>query len=127
MSRSMMRIFVKDSQEALELYEHAFNASPACVHQNQDGTLNHAELDCFGQTITLAETKNSVVFGNTMEFCFEFGMKDKDRVFHLYNVLKEGATINTPLEETKFSPIWFSLMDRHGVNWFIYVSPHSFD
>jgi len=55
MYRSMMQIFVKGSAEAVAFYQQAFHAAVQCCYPAPNGTIMHAELDVFGQTMAISE------------------------------------------------------------------------
>ncbi len=50
MQRSMMQIYVNESDNAVELYQKAFDAELVASYINSDGTYMHAELKVYGQT-----------------------------------------------------------------------------
>jgi len=126
MHRSMMQIYVKNSNQAITFYQNAFGAEVLCNHQNDDGTVAHAELNVFGQILAICETReNEVNAGNSMQFCLRFGEGKEDFVKKLYAVLKEDcikltAPITSP-GECPWSPCLFGLIDKFGVNWCIFV------
>ena len=92
MYRSMLQIYVKNSNQAVEFYQNAFNAKLLCNHQNPDGTIAHAELDVFGQVLAICETREQeVVTGNSMQFCLHFGEGKEAIVKKAYEALKEDC------------------------------------
>lgn len=123
MYRSMMQVYVKGSDKALEFYQKAFDAKIIASYPNVDGTLSHAELDVYGQVLALSElSDNSVVTGNTMQFCLHFGEGKEAIVKKAYEVLKEGVQRDDgPAGPCEWSPCMFSLVDKFGVNWCIFV------
>ena len=126
MYRSMMQIYVKNSNQAVDFYQNAFGAEVLCNHQNDDGTVGHAELDVFGQILAICEAReNEVSAGNSMQFCLHMGEGKEALVKNMYNALKEDcmkltAPITSP-GECPWSPCLFGLIDKFGVNWCIYV------
>ncbi|MDD2361848.1 MAG: VOC family protein [Oscillospiraceae bacterium] len=126
MYRSMLQIYVKNSNQAVEFYQNAFNAKLLCNHQNPDGTVAHAELDIFGQVLAICETlEQEVVTGNSMQFCLHFGEGKEAIVKKAYEALKEDCLALTvpitALGECPWSPCLFGLIDQFGVNWCVYV------
>jgi len=123
MHRSMMQVYVKNSNEALEFYKKAFDAEVLGVYPNSDGTLAHSELDVYGQVLAVTELDNdSTVTGNTMQFCLHFGEGKEDVVKKIYDVLKEEAQkFDCPLGPCEWSPLMASLIDKFGVRWCIFV------
>ena len=126
MYRSMMQIYVKNSNQAVAFYQNAFDAKLLCNHQNPDGTVAHAELDIFGQVLAICEAhENEVITGNTMQFCLHFGEGKEAIVKKAYDALKEDcmkltAPITSP-GECPWSSCLFGLIDKFGVNWCIFV------
>ena len=62
-----------------------------------------------------------VIAGNTMMFCFHFGAGGEENVRKAYEVLKEGARSHTPIGPCDYSPCQFTLTDRFGVCWCVFV------
>ncbi|HBN86156.1 MAG TPA: VOC family protein [Clostridiales bacterium] len=120
MKRSMMQVFVKNSKEALDLYQKAFNAKVLCKYPDDHGGYMHAELDAYGQVIAVSEM-GDISIGNTMMFCFHFGEGGEENVKTAYEVLKEKALSFTPMEKCDYSPCQFALTDQFGVSWCIFV------
>ena len=122
MYRSMMQIYVKGSDKALEYYQNVFDAKVMCSYPNADGTIMHAELDVFGQIIALSELyEENVVTGNTMMFCLHFGEGKEATAQKIYNSLKDGADILYPLSKCDYSPLMADVIDKFGVRWCIFV------
>ena len=122
MIRSAMQVFVKESNKALELYQKAFNTKAICYGENEDGTIIHAELDIYGQTMMISELlEEDVATGNTMMFCLHFGSGNESIVENIYDVLKDGANIISPLAPCDYSSLQTVLIDKYGVCWCIFV------
>lgn len=121
MIRSMMQVYVKNSHLALEMYEQAFQTKRTNLHTHSDNTILHAELNVFGQWVAISEAYVDVEIGNTMQFCLQFKVEDQRVIEHAYEFLKVGATITHPLDQTFYSPLMFSLIDRFGVSWCMFL------
>lgn len=120
--RSMMQVFVKGSDKALEFYKNAFDAKVLCSYPNEDGTLMHSELDVFGQIMAISELiEDNAETGNTMMFCLHFGEGKEDVIKKVYNALKDGAKDTSPLEPCSYSPLEADLVDKFGVRWCIFI------
>ena len=75
MYRSMMQVYVKESDKALDFYQKAFDAKVVADHRHENGTVAHAELDIYGQIFAICETReDDVDAGNSMQFCLHFGV-----------------------------------------------------
>lgn len=127
MKRSMMQVFVKESDKALDFYRAAFNAEVLCSYPDPNGLMMHAELDVYGQVFAISElTEENMMSkvpdtGNTMMFCLHFGEGKEAVVQKTYDSLKDGAKFITPLEECEYSPLNAHIVDKFGVRWGIFV------
>lgn len=121
MKRSMMQIYVRGSAEAVELYQRAFRAEILELYPDGNGGYAHSELDVQGQILAVSELRAETIPGNTMQFCFHFGEGGEENVRHAYEILKEGGCIDFPMGPCEYSPLMFSLTDRFGVCWCLFV------
>lgn len=123
MYRSMMQVYVKGSDKAVELYQKAFDAELVASYPHSDGTYMHAELNIYGQILAVSEELESEesITGTTMQFCLHFGEGKEEMVQKAYDTLKEGAKIHNPLSPCGFSSLMFGLIDKYGINWCIFV------
>ena len=124
MKRSMMQAYVKGSEEAVELYLKAFNATLGFNVKNADNTFYHSELDICGHTLSVAEANdgmNERITGNIMQFCLHYGEGNEDMVKQAYEILKEGSEILVPLGPCDYSPLCADLIDKFGVRWCLFV------
>lgn len=121
MLRSMMQMYVKGSVEAVEFYRNAFDAEILCAYPDENGGYMHAELNAYGQILAVSELAEDTASGNTMQFCFHFGDGGEEQVRRAYDVLKEGAVNCSPVGPCDYSPCQFTLTDKFGVNWCIFV------
>ena len=121
MLRTLMQVWVKGSMEAVELYRKAFNAQILCAYPDGHGGYAHSELNAHGQIIAVSELTDHVAAGNTMQFCFHFGDGGEEHVRNAYEYLKNGAKIDVPIGPCDYSPCMFSLVDKFGVFWCLFV------
>ena len=123
MHRSMIQVFVKRSDEAVEFYQKAFDAKLLCNYTDSNGLVMHTELDIYGQILAVSElSEEDSITGNTMMFCLHFGEGKEELVRKIYNVLKDDAkSISSPLEPCEYSPLQAVLIDKFGVWWCIFV------
>ena len=120
MKRSMMQMYVKNSAEAVELYQKAFHATIGNQYRNPDGSYMHVELNAFGQILAISEATDDIIIGNNMQFCLHFEQNEVEKVKHAYEVLRTGAKIVCPIGECPFSKCMFALIDEFGVNWCLF-------
>lgn len=123
MHRSMMQIFVKESDKAVGLYQEAFDAKLVASYPNSDGTSMHAELNVYGQILAISEALKDEerVTGTIMQFCLHFGDGKEELVQKAYAVLKDSAKIIYPLSPCTYSSLMADLIDKYGVRWCIFV------
>ncbi len=121
MFRSMMQVYVKGSVAAVEAYRQAFDARLLCAYPDGCGGYAHSELDAHGQIVAVSELTDDLIVGNTMQFCFHLGAGREEDVQKAYAVLKEGAKLLAPIGACEYSPCMFSLVDRFGVFWCVFV------
>jgi PhnB protein len=123
MYRTMMQIYVKGSDTAVELYKKAFDAELEVSYPNSDGTFMHAELNVYGQILAISEAliNEEIITGTTMQFCLHFGEGKEELVQKAYNTLKDDAKIIYPLSPCEYSTLMVDLIDKYGVRWCIFV------
>ncbi|MCL2446734.1 MAG: VOC family protein [Oscillospiraceae bacterium] len=120
MNRSMMQVYVKNSHEAMKLYETAFGTTGQIYGTFENGGIEHAEINVCGQTISLMENADEVAVGNNMQFIFDMGKGREDFVQNAYDVLMlDAIKCNVPLGKCEYAALMFSLVDKFGVNWMI--------
>ena len=122
MLRSMMQVYVKESNKAVDFYSKAFDAEILCRHVNQKGEVEHAELNVYGQILAVCElSENETVTGNTMQFCLHFSEGKEAVVQKIYDALKEDAEITCPFGACDWNSLLVGLIDKFGVSWCIFV------
>ncbi len=122
MKRTMLQLYLKGCDEAIEFYKKAFGATVDAIHRDSESKLiAHAEIKVFGQCVSFMERNSKTVIGNTMQFCFHFGEGNEEIVRKAYDVLKDGAKIDMPLGSCEWSSCIFGLVDKFGVNWLLFV------
>lgn len=122
MYRSIMQVFVKESNKALEFYRNVFDAKVLCNYPNSDGTILYSELDVLGQIMAVSElTEETIITGNTMMLCLHFGEGKEAIVQKIYDILKDNSEIISPLGPCSYSSLEADLIDKFGVRWCIFV------
>jgi len=116
---SKFQLYLKDCDEAIELYKKAFGATVGAIYRDSEDKVMHAEVKAFGQCIAFMERDTESIVGNTMQLSFE--SDNEEIIKKAYDVLKDGAKIELPLGACEWSSCIFSLIDRFGVNWLFYA------
>ena len=71
MKRTMLQLYLKGCDEAIEFYKKAFNATVEAVYRDpESNVILHAEIKAFDQWIAFMERNSETVVGNTMQFVF---------------------------------------------------------
>ena len=127
MIRSMMQAYVTRSDEAVALYQKAFDATLISSYLNNDGTYFHSELDIQGEILAVAERNSEFAInaetttGNIMQFCLHYGEGNEDKVRKAYELLKTDAKILVPLAPCEFSPLMADFIDKYGIRWCLFI------
>lgn len=127
MIRSMMQAYVTRSDEAVALYQKAFDATLISSYLNNDGTYFHSELDIQGEILAVAERISEFAInaetttGNIMQFCLHYGEGNEDKVRKAYELLKTDAKILVPLAPCEFSPLMADFIDKYGIRWCLFI------
>ena len=122
MKRTLLQVYVKDSIQAVALYQQAFDASLGYHVKNKDGTYYHSELLVYGQILAVAQLpQEKEQTGNVMQFCLHFEKDEKDKIKKAYEVLQQGATILTPLGVCDYSDYMTDFIDKFGVRWCLFL------
>jgi PhnB protein len=118
--------FCGDCEEAIALYEKAFNTKVdeivrSCDYDPEkyagDRRISHANMKIHGQTVFLNDW-----FGNkdksldcAVHLIVQF--KTEAELLACYDALKDGGTIIDPFVKTFYSALVGNFMDRFGVLW----------
>ena len=128
MKRSMMQAYVTKSNEAVALYQKAFDAILLNSYLNEDGTFFHSELDIQGEILAVSERNSEyaiidekAITGNVMQFGLHYGEGNEDMVRKAYDILKTDAKILMPLAPCEYSPLMADLIDKYGIRWCLFV------
>ena len=128
MKRSMMQAYVTKSNEAVALYQKAFDAVLISSYLNDDGTFFHSELDIQGEILSVAERNSQyaimgeeTITGNVMQFCLHYGEGNDDKIRKANEILKDGANILMPLAPCEFSSLMADFIDKYGIRWCLFL------
>ena len=109
--------FCGDCEEAMAVYEKAFNTKPDTVIRADDGGIIHAEMRIHGQRVMLNN---------------RFGNKDKttdcaiaavvtfdttDELLKCYEVLKPDSTTIDGMSKESYTELAVQFLDAFGVQW----------
>ena len=111
----------KEALKTVKMYQKAFDAEILGLYPDDNGGYMHSELKAFDQILAVSELQGELILGNTMQFCFHMGAGNEAKVLKAYEVLKDGADVQVPAGPCDYSPCMFSLIDRFGVFWCMFV------
>jgi len=116
-----LQLYLKNCDQAIELYQKAFGATVDAIYRNESNLIAHAEINVFGQCVAFMEQESDCIIGNTMQFCFYFNKGGEEIIKKAYDILKDGAKVEWPLGSCEWSSLIFCLVDKFGVNWLLCV------
>lgn len=120
-------------EQAISLYEQAFNAQVDCLlrysdarpedydkklTQEQKNFVYHAEIYIGDQRIMLADVMD-IDLKPSYALSLTVTMETKEDVVKAFDILKDGSTIIYPLHSTTYSSATCSLVDKFGFRWII--------
>ena len=105
----------RDAKAAIEWLQSAFGFEPQEVHENEDGTIAHAEL-AFGDGLLMIGSAKDDMFGERVGSGWAYVAADGIDALH-DRAVKAGATIIRPLEDTDYGSRDFTARDLEGNVW----------
>ncbi|MDE5563322.1 MAG: VOC family protein [Clostridiales bacterium] len=120
-------------EQAIRLYEKAFNAKVECLIRYSDANwedydkkltdeqknyIYHAEIYIENQRIMMSDNID-IEFQPSKALSLTVTMETKQDVIKAFNVLKEGSEIIYPIHSTTYSSCFCSLVDKFGFRWVI--------
>ena len=142
--KSMIMAYVNGSDEAIELYQKAFNAELgfAMPSMEKDCKYYHAELNIHGQNVAILEAKHVANFyespteegvkffsqteriaGNVVSICIYYDKGDTEKIKHAYEVLRENSITIIEPGSVCDSPCMVEFIDKFGIRWYLIESP----
>ncbi len=73
-----LQLYLKNCDQAIELYQKAFDATVGAIYRNESNLIVHAEINVFGQCVAFMEQESDCIIGNTMQFSFYFNKGDEE-------------------------------------------------
>lgn len=116
-------------EQALRLYEKAFNARTAVILRNADANpddyattenernyVYHAEIYIGEQRLIMNDAANeNIQQGNSLSLIVTF--ESAEEVKEAFKIMSDGAVIVSPMQKTTYSSCFVSLIDRYGMRW----------
>lgn len=120
-------------EQAIRLYEKAFNAKVECLirysdahwedydkelTEKQKNYIYHSEIYIENQRIMMSDNID-IDFQPSKALSLTVTMETKEDVVKAFNVLKDGCQIIYPIHSTTYSSCTCSLVDKFGFRWVI--------
>jgi PhnB protein len=116
-------VYVRNSVEAVELYQQVFGLELGYHVKNPDGSFYHSELLKNGEGfLSVVEASRDNANESLVQLGYEFDSAEE--VQTAYNLLREGGTIDMPIGELPWSPCAASVIDRFGIWWYLSSASH---
>ncbi len=117
-------IYVKNSPQAIALYQAAFGLELGYHVLNKDGTYFHSELSRSGEPFcSVVEARQDTY---TQQQPVELGVTfdDRDALERAFSLLSDGGRVELSIRELPWSPCAATVFDRFGVRWFLSLPQH---
>lgn len=116
-------VYVKNSVEAVELYQQVFGLELGYHVKNPDGSFYHSELMKNGEPfISVVEAAKDNSGEPLVQLGYEFD--SAEGVIKAFELLKEGGKIDLPVGELPWTPCAASVIDRFGIWWYLSSNSH---
>jgi len=117
-------IYVKNSPEAIALYQTAFGAELGYHVLNNDGTYFHSELLRNEEPFcSVVEAKQDTYTDrHPIELGVDFDTQSELK--RAFSLLADGGKVEMPIGELPWSPCAAIVIDRFAVRWFLTMPQH---
>ncbi|BCN30868.1 VOC family protein [Anaeromicropila herbilytica] len=123
MSLNGVGLYVKNSIEAVKMYQSAFNLELGYHVLNEDGSYFHSELYQEGkQGFAVVESDCIVSTVNPVQLCFTFD--EREELLHAFNILSREGKVIMDICELPWSPCAAEVVDKYGIRWYLTVPQH---
>ena len=123
--------FNGNCEEALHMYEKAFNGKITILLKNNDANpedmtidnmsvkeksfVYHAEMVIGNQRFMFSDSSGNLPEGTNISIVITF--ETDEEVLSAYTILKTGGKIIHPVKSTTYSNCFISLIDKFGMRW----------
>ncbi|MBN1821462.1 MAG: VOC family protein [Prolixibacteraceae bacterium] len=120
-------VFNGDCEEALTFYKKClggkilylerYKDAPSEFHPKFGERILHSKFEFNGNTLYASDSIEGkrVVAGDNQTLTVEFD--SKEQLTEVYELISEGASIKTPLQESFWGTSYAILTDRYGIKW----------
>lgn len=126
-------LYLKNSVDAVNFYQKAFNMTLGYNVKNEDGSFLHAELMKDGNCVFAVsdfideEIIKAMLSTKKPTMSYEINFANDKELTSAYSILVDGGRVLRPLGPLPWTPCSADIVDKYGVYWYIYVSQHKPD
>lgn len=113
---------VKNSMEAVKLYQEAFGLELGYSMKNPDGSYFHSELSKDGVGFSVVEADDEISMGNAVQLGVT--LESEAEVQRAYELLSKDGIIKESIAPLPWSPLAAVVIDKFGVCWYITAPQH---
>ena len=118
----VMGLSVKNSVEAVELYQKAFDLELGYNMKNEDGTYFHSELSRDGEGFGVVESTDETVSNNIVTIGIT--LDSEEEVKKAFEILSKDGIVKEPIGALPWTPCAATVIDKFGVCWYITCPQH---
>jgi len=110
--------FCGNCEEAITLYEEAFNTKTDGIERTDDKRISHANMKIHGQTVFLNDNemlRNKDNSSFPVHLIIQF--RTADELLACYKVLKDDSVEGNPFTKAPYSELVGNFMDKFGILW----------
>lgn len=116
-------VYVKNSVEAVELYQQVFGLELGYHVKNSDGSFYHSELMKNDEPfISAVEATKEKRGEQLVQLGYEF--ENAEEVKRAFAMLEVDGTVDLPVGELPWTPCAASVIDRFGIWWYLSCNSH---
>lgn len=117
-------IYVKNSPEAIALYQAAFGLELGYHVLNKDGTYFHSELYRWGEPFCSVVEAKQDTYTDRQPIELGVNFDSREKLTRAFTLLSEGGKVEMDVGELPWSPCAAMVADRFGVRWFLTLPQH---
>ena len=117
-------IYVKNSPEAVKLYQEAFGLAMGYHALNKDGSYFHSELNRNGAPFCCVVEAQQETYTDRQPVELGVDFDTRDELKRAYQLLSEGGRVEMEICQLPWSDCAATVIDRFGVRWFLSLPQH---
>lgn len=122
--------FSGDCNEAIEFYKKVFDIKVLCLYKDKDANpddyvadsnalekVYHAEVLLGNTRLMMSDRPNEDNPSRDNPLSLVVTYDTAEEVKHAYELIRQGASILSPIQSTTYSSCFVSLIDKYGMRW----------